>query len=167
MNFWADLNYNLGSKSKQLSLIKGPVGKALTDISPQLAQDFKFINDLSSRYYKIASRLKPTLASQLISTAEHLGTVGALGGAAVGYYPPLIAILGEKVGKKLAQQMLINPRFQQLSQKIISEVNANKFQIARETVKMFANEIKKFDGETAKKFEEISEEDLKKLFTGS
>ncbi len=167
MNFWADLNYNLGSKSKQLSLLKGPIGKALTEISPQLAQDFKFINDLSSRYYKIASRLKPTLASQLISTAEHLGVAGALGGAAVGYYPPLIAILGEKAGKKLAQQMLINPRFQQLSQKIISEVNANKFQIARETAKMFANEIKKFDDETAKKFEEISEEDLKKLFTGS
>lgn len=160
INFYSDVNHSLGPKYKQLSLLKPAIREALGSVSPELAKDFDLINKLHTKYYPIASRLKPTLTSDLISGVENLSAFGAF---VTGSYPVLVPVAGKKIANKLAQQMLINPRFQQLPEKILDSVKKNKFQIAKKTMDLLAREVGKTSPEVSKKLEEISEEDLMDL----
>ena len=160
INFYTDVNHSLGSNTKQLSLLKEPIKKALSDISPKLGEEFDLVNKLYSKYHPIASRLKPTLTSDIIQAAEAIG----LGGSIIfGNYGGITGFLIEKAGKKMAQQMLLNPHFQQLSQKMIVAINQNKFGIAKKVIEDLKKEIKKFSPESAEKIQDISEEDFEKM----
>ncbi len=160
INFYADLSSHYGENTKQLSLLKDPVKKALHSISPNLGEDFEMINKLYTKYYPIASKLKPTIASDIIGAAE---TIGILGSVSMGYYPPLVSLLGEKAAKKLAQQLLINPRFQHLSKKMIVAMNQNKYQVVKKLTDAFRNQIKEYSPKVAEELDKISEEDIRKL----
>lgn len=161
MNFWKDINSSLGDKTKQISRLKEPIKDALKTISPDLAKNFEDINKLYTKYYPIASRLKPTLASDLITAAE---TLGLLGGITMGYTPSIYAILSEKAAKKLSQQMLINPRLQQLSDKMVNAMNDNKYGIVKKLTEAFSNQLRKEVPEASENLDKISEEELKKFF---
>jgi hypothetical protein len=165
MNFWKDINANLSGSTKELSTLKEPIKSALKTISPELAQDFEMVNSLYSRFYPLAARLKPTLTSDIISAAE---TIGILGGGAMGVmygdYSTLLTMFGEKGAKKIAQQMLINPRFQQLAEKTVIAVEQNKYGLVKKLVEDLKQEISKVNPEYGKKLPELSEEDFDKLF---
>ena len=160
INFYTDVNHYLGQNTKQLSLLKEPIKEALTEISPKLGKDFDLINQLYSKYYPIANRLKPNLTSDIINAAEALGIGGSV---LFGNYPTLFGILGEKLAKKTAQQMLINPHFQQLSQKMVVAINQNKFGIAKKVIEDLRNEISKFSPEAASKINDLSKEDFEEF----
>src|SRR5216683_1516934 len=162
MNFYSKVNHAIGDNSKQLSLIKGPIRKAVHALSPELGKDFDLVNNLYSKYSNIASRLKPTLASDIISAAE---TLGIFGSVAMGHYPSLIGLLGEQAAKKVAQQMLINPHFQQLGRKMVVALNQNKYGLAKKIMEDYIKEVKKTSPESAKKLEDASEEELKHFFS--
>lgn len=166
INFWADINHNLGPSTKQLSLLKDPIQKTLTELSPSLSKDFSLINDLHSKYYKLAGRLKPNLMSDIVSAAEAIGVGGStLLALTTGYYPTLVGIVAEKAAKKLAQQMILNPHLQQLSKKMVVAINQNKYSLAKKISEDFENEIKKFDPESAKKIRNLTDEELKEFFS--
>lgn len=160
INFYTDVNHSLGQNTKQLSLLKEPIRKALSDISPKLGEDFELVNKLYSKYHPIASRLKPTLTSDIVQAAEAIGITGSI---LFGQYPTLAGIIGEKAAKKLSQQMLLNPHFQQLSQKMIVAINQNKFGIAKKVIEDLKKEVGKFSPETSEKIENLSEEDFEKM----
>lgn len=160
MNFWKDINANAGEHAKQLSLLKEPIKNALNSISPELSKDFGMLNQLYTKYFPIAARLKPNLVSDLISAAEYMGILGSF---TFGYYPPLISLLGEKVGKKVAQQMLINPRLQQLSKKMVKAMNENKTSIVKKLTEAFSNQIEKTSPEAAEELDKISTSDIEEL----
>lgn len=160
INFWKDINSNLSWKTKQLSTLKEPIKKALNTISPELSKDFEMTNDLFSKYYNISAKLKPNLTTDIISAAEALGVIGSI---TLGHYPHLVHILGEKSARKLAQQMLINPHFQQLSKKMIVALNQNKFGLAQKLTDEFRKEIKKFSPEIAEKIENLSLKEFENL----
>ena len=162
MNFYADVNHNLGNNTKQLSLLKEPIKNALKKISPELEKDFSLINDLYGKYYKISSKLKPNLTTDIIGASEAVGTLFAL---TTGNFPYLVKIGGEKAGRAIAQQMLINPRFQQLSHKMITALNENKFTVIRSTIDQFKREVEKISPEFANELEKISDEDLQKMLS--
>ncbi len=161
MNFYKDVNAVLGGKTKQISLLKEPIKKAIRSVSPELGKDFELVNDLYSKYSTISARLKPNLTSDIISAAETLGLTGSV---YFGDYPTLIGILGEKSGKKLAQQMLINPRFQQLSKKMIVAINENRFALAKKTTDEMNKEILKFIPESSGQLKELTKEDFESFF---
>jgi hypothetical protein len=161
MNFFKDVNSHLSGNTKQLSLLKKPIKEALSTISPELGKDFDMVNQLYTKYFPIASKLKPNLTSDIISAAEVLGIGGAIH---FGQYSTMVTILGEQVAKKVAQQMLINPRFQQLSQKMTIALNQNKFSLANKITDDLRKEIRKISPEAADKIENISEEDWEQLF---
>lgn len=161
INLWKDINHNLGPNSKQLSLLKEPLKQALQQVSPEMAKDFGVINDLFSKYYKISKRLEPNLMTDIIGASEALGFLASL---TTGYYPVLFKIAGEKTARKLAQQMLINPRFQQISNKMVEAINQNKLPIAKKLSDLFAHEVRKTSPEMAETLENISNEDLMELF---
>jgi hypothetical protein len=161
INFYKDINYYLSDNAKQLSTLKEPIKKALSSISPNLGKDFELINDLFSKYYTISSRLKPTIASDIVNAAE---SIGILGNLVTGNYPYLYGILGEKTSRKIAQQMLINPRLQNLSKKIIMAMNENKISVVKKLSDIYADEISQSSPETAKKLKELSLDDLEEFF---
>lgn len=165
INFFKDVNANLGPKTKQLSLLKSPIKNALKSISPELGNDFELINNLHSKFYPIAKKLKPSITNDIgTAVIKGLEKIGIIGGILTGNYPTLITIVGEMASRKLAQQMLINPRLQQFSSKMIEALNQHKYGMAVKISNLIKNEIKKFDPETANKLENISEEDFNRVF---
>lgn len=161
INFYKDVNHYLGPNTKQLSLLKEPIRNALYSISPQMGKDFQTINDLFSRYYKISSKLKPTLTSDLVSAAENIGLLGSL---VTGQIPIATGILGEKSLKKIAQQMLINPRFQQIAEKTVKAMNQNKYGMVKKLADLYAYELEKIDEqEAASVLKSLTEDQLKEF----
>lgn len=168
MNFWADVNHNLDSNAKQLSLLKDPLLKGIKTVSPELAEDFQLVNDLWGKYSNISSKLKPGLADEVIRAAEAIGMGSSfLMGITTGYYPPLVASLGEKGARILAREMLTNPRFQQISGKMVQALNQNKVGVAMKLVDLYRHEINKFDPIAASNLEDITEAELRSLFESS
>ena len=164
MNFFKDINSKFSQNTNELSLLKKPITDALKTISPEVAKDFEMVNNLYTKYYRIASRLKPNLMSDIIGAGKALGIgISTLGALTVGYYPPLIHLLGEKAASKLAQHLLINPRLQQLSEKMIIAMNENKFGVIKKLIKSFVNQIKNQSPETARALENISDKDLEEF----
>tara|TARA_R110000822_G_scaffold125342_13_gene260057 strand:- start:2257 stop:3636 length:1380 start_codon:yes stop_codon:yes gene_type:complete len=164
MNFWKDINAQFSSDKKHLGILKEPLKKALKSISPELGKDFDTINALHSKYYGIAAKLKPSIASDIVSGGEALGFLGAVVTGNVGFFG---AIMTEQAAKKLAQQMLINPRFQQLSKKTVEAMNQNKFSLAKKTSDLIAREVSKIDKSAGKKLESLDDEDFKDLIMNS
>jgi hypothetical protein len=160
INFWRDINHEVGPNSMQLSLLKKPVKEALEEIAPELAKDFNLINQLYTKFYPISSRLKPNLMTDLIGASE---VIGALASVSMGNYPFLIKIAGEKTTRKLAQQMLINPRFQQIPEKMLNALKENKLPLASKLVSLLQNETKKYSPDIAEKLQEVTEEDLQEM----
>jgi len=164
MNFWKDINAQFSSDKKALGILKEPVKKAIKSISPELGKDFETINALHSKYYGIAAKLKPSIASDIVSGGEALAFLGSIITGNAGFFG---ALMTEQSAKKLAQQMLINPRFQQLSSKTISAMNQNKFALAKKTSDLIAKEVSKIDPDIAKKIESLKDEDFQDLIMKS
>ena len=164
IDFYKKVNYNLSSDTKQLANLKNPIKEAIKSISPETAKDFEFINELHSKYYPIASRLKPTIADQVINAAE---SIGLFGSAITGYYPGLVHILGEKAARKLAKEMILNPRLQQLSSKTIDAMNANKPLVLYKLKNIIKDELKMVSPEASKELESLSEEEIREFLSHS
>jgi hypothetical protein len=162
INFWVDINHEVGKNSKQLSLLKEPLKEAMKSISPELSKDFEMINTLYSKYYPIAKRLEPNLRSDIMSIVKPLGLLSSL---LTGYYPGILEFGSYAASSKLAQQMLLNPRFQQISKKMIAALDENKFGTAKKLTDLLTHEVKKISPEMAKELETITDEDLQKLFS--
>lgn len=165
INLYKDINYVSGANKKQLTLLKDPIKKALSAVSPELGKDFEMVNKLHSKYYEIAKKLRPNITTDIVRAAETLGLMGSTFGAVVtGNYLPLVAVLGEKTARKFAQQLLINPRLQQLSTKTIMAANMNKYAAAKLFASKMADEMRKSSPEMAEIFENISQEDIYNFF---
>lgn len=156
-NLYSKINHYLGPKTKQLSLLKEPIGEALSEISPKMGKDFSTLNQLYSKYHKISSKLKPSLADDVVNAIERLGTFGSF---LLGEYGIFKKFLLEKGVRRGAQELLLNPRLQQLSEKFLLALNENKYQAAEKIYRS----IKNFDNDTKELFEDLSEEDLRELF---
>jgi hypothetical protein len=157
INFYADINHYLGADTKQLSLLKDPIKKALGSISPELEKDFALVNDLYSKYAKISSKLSPTLTDDIIKAVEVVGIVGSL---VTGNVVTLSGFVGEKVLRKVAQQLLINPRYQQLGQKMAVAVNENKFSLAKKLIGEYSDLMAKDSPEISEKLKNMSDDEI-------
>ncbi len=162
MNFWVDINHEAGKNSKQLSLLKEPLKKAMTEIDPEMAKNFETVNALYSKFYPIAKKLEPNLYTDVMSASK---AFGSLIGVLTGDYSVLATAGTYITGGKAAQLLLTNPRFQQIGQKFAIAVDQNKFLVAKKLVDLLANELKKTSPEVSKEIENISEEELMELFS--
>ena len=161
INFYQDINATLGPDTKQLSLLKTPIKEALKNISPELGKDFESLNTLYSRYFRIAGRLKPTLTTDLISAVEAAGILGTF---VTGNISFLGKFVGEKASRKVAQQMLINPRLQQLGSKMVEAMNASKWGIVKKLANLIGGEFEDSSPETHDALKNLSEEEIKNTF---
>jgi len=163
MKFWKDLNSHFKHDRAQLSVLKGPIKDAMKSISPELSQDFEMLNNLYSKYYPIASKLKPGIADNIVAAAEIIGGLASVVRAAMGDFSGILAFATEQGARHLAKEMLINPRFQQIGSKLVIAFNQNKFNLARKLLSEFKKEVSKIDPKSASKIEELTEEEFKEL----
>lgn len=152
INFFKDINHYIGKGEQKLGLLKGPIGDALKKLSPQLGEDFSITNRLYSEYAQMAGRLKPTLVGDLMSAGRAVRTML---GVTTGNYPLLAEAIGESAAKRIAREMLINPRLQNLSKKMVSALNQNKSAIANRILKDYTKEISEIDPELGDDFNDI------------
>lgn len=160
INFYKDINAKFSGNTKQLSLLKEPIKKALSSISPSLSQDFEMVNKLYTKYYPIAGRLKPNLVSDLISAGESIGIVASL---TTGQMEYLYGLVGDKAVRQLSKHLLMNPHLQQLSKKMAVAINQNKYALAKQVTQEFKTRIKKHSPEIAEKIHTLTPEEFEKL----
>ena len=165
INFWGDINSKFGSDKKVLGTLKEPIKEALKTLSPDLSKDFEMINNLYTKYYPIASKLKPNIASDIVSGAETIATLGSVAYAAMGDPSYLIKMIGEKAFRKVAQQTLLNPHFQQISRKIVDAFNSNSPTTAGKLIKSYSNLMRKHSPEFSDELDKISDEDIIELLS--
>lgn len=129
VNFWQDVNKtvkwnSISGGKKALAQLKEPVSKVLKKVSPQLAEDFELTNDLYTKYSQISKKLKPDLVDSFVNKGEILTTGPGVLALAQGN-PWILAGLGSEVAVRLlAREMLINPYFQNLATKLVTNFNS-------------------------------------------
>lgn len=159
INFWRDLNHYISKGTDKLGIVKGPITDALENISPELASDFRLTNQLYSKYATINKKLKPTLVQDLMTAGRAVRT---LVGASTGNFPLLMEAVGESAAKRIARELLINPRLQNISNKMMTSLNQNKYAAANQFLQQYINEISKEDKELADLLRDIDFKDLEK-----
>lgn len=152
INFWKDINHYIGKGSSQLGVLKGPITDALEKVSPKLAQDFRMTNQLYSKFSTANKLLKPSLLGDLMTAGRAVRT--ALG-IFTGNFPLMAESLGESALSILSREMLINPRFQNLSTKMVHALNQGKPAIANQILSSYIKEIEELDPQTADLLKDI------------
>lgn len=160
MRFWADINKKI-TKEAKIGLLKEPLLNALQSLDPSLARDFQLANTLFSNYAKLNKLMKPTKITQYFLAGER---VGALGAALMGNFMPLVGALGIEGGRKVAEQLLLNPKFQNLSKQLITNLNNNKLSAAKKVLDSMAGMSDEISPEFAAQLREVSEDQLDELF---
>lgn len=160
INWWQDINWNLGPETKQLSLFKEPIKEAIESVSPEIAKDFESINKLFEKFHAASKILSPSISNQVLpaSKAAAIGAAMATGNSSF-----LTKIFGYVGAKKVAEQMLTNPRYQQLGLKMSKAVAQNKIPIAVKIAHSMGDLVMKTDKQIGEELKKVSEEDMRLL----
>lgn len=140
VNFWQDINKSVKWNSinggkKALASLKDPISKTLRKVSPQLAEDFELTNKLYSKYAQISKKLKPDLVDAFFNKGEIAGALPSAWALAFGNPLPLIGLGSEVSARLLASEMLINPYFQTLAGKLVTNINGGSTKAVTNLVK--------------------------------
>lgn len=128
-----------------LGLFKDPATEGLGLIKPQLASDFRLTNELYGLNKKFGKSFKPNIWNAL-----NIGqAVEFIRGLVTFDLGSLAKDVGIATARKLSTQLLTNPRLQNITKRIISNVTANKSNLVISGVKNLIKEVRKTDPETA------------------
>ena len=162
-NFWKDINANVSydpEKYRALSILKSDISNTLAKVSPKTAKDFNSINELWSKYSDIRRSLTPKLSDQILNAGEVIGPIYAVLSGNFGW----LSKIGTEAGvRRLAREMLINPRFQNLGKRMVSALNKNKYAIAKKISDQIAKEVSKSDPNVATAIQNIDWDEWEKL----
>jgi hypothetical protein len=154
MNFHADLN---AIGDKRLGILKEDISKAIQTVDKGLAKDFQMTNELYGRWAKISKTLKPSVFSQFVEGSQPYRFIGGL---LTGNPYLLYETAGEVALKSGARELLLSPRFQNLSGKMIDAINKSKFSVAGSIWEVMKQEVYSKDKNLAKEMEDIDFIDL-------
>lgn len=136
-----------------LGILKEPIGKAQKMISPELASDYKLANELYRKRIDVSKHLRTKEIDDLIDIGELGILAGGIADQNVGLLTKAMTITG---ARKLARELLINPRLQNISLRMLSAIKRNKLAEVRKLYEIFRNEAIKKD----KDFDELLTKDL-------
>jgi hypothetical protein len=129
INFWQDINKSVKWNSiqggkKALARLKDPILDTLKEVDPNMAKNFEMTNQLYTKYAQVAKKLKPDLVDSFVSKAELSAVAPAALGLAMGNPWVFAGLAGEASMRTLAREMIINPYFQNLSNKLVKNLNS-------------------------------------------
>lgn len=153
INFWQDINWNNARENlPALGILKAPLDTALEQISPNLSRDFTLTNTLHSNFSRNSQRMSPRMADTLIKAGE-IGTF--VHGLITGNYPEMAAVLGTVAARELAAEMIINPRFQNMTARLLTGLQRGSRVTAKRGLDQLINELAKTNSEAAKEMSKI------------
>jgi len=173
INFWQKLNSLPKDIRSRLGRIKEPLQKQLGDLSPELLNDFKVTNELFGRYAKVRKALAPSGFDDFMKNIMKGEVIGAV---VYGSPAPIATLVGHEAARSLASEMLVNPRFQNLSRQIVSSLNQGKIAIANRAWNQLSDEVREISPELSsnlgknvfadseKEIQELSEEQFQRVF---
>lgn len=128
VNFWQDINKSVKWNSiqggkKSLSALKDPILDVLKETSPKAAELFEQTNLLYSKYSTIAKQLKPGVVDAFLNKAEFLAIIPSGLALITGNPMPFTALGSELAVRTLASEMLTNPYFQNIANKLVKNFN--------------------------------------------
>lgn len=140
VNFWQDINKSVKWNSisggkKSLAQLKDPISNILHKVSPKLAKDFEMTNELYSKYAQISKKLKPDLIDSIVNKGEILAAPATGLALAQGNPWALIGLGSESAIRLLGREMLINPYFQNVGKKLVTNFNQSSMKGITESVK--------------------------------
>ena len=138
INFWQDINKSVKWNSiqggkKALARLKEPILEALKEVDPNMAKNFELTNELYSKYAQVAKKLKPDLIDSFVTKAEITAVVPAAVGLAQGNPWIFAGLAGEAAMRTLAREMIVNPYFQNVSNKLVKNLNAGSVKGLQQT----------------------------------
>lgn len=154
INFYQDINSAVnwnaikGGK-KQIAALKEPILKALRKTDPKLAENFELTNQLYSKFKTLSKALKPSNVDKFL----RLGKFGHFAYSLATLNPTGLKVaLGAEAAQRLSSQLLLNPRFQNITRKMLGALKGNNQAAASQVMRSFKNLVKK---ETPDIFDEI------------
>lgn len=152
-NFYTDVNAVIGGEHGGRAIVgrfKPAISKAMESIDPKLADDFKLATDLYRTRANVASKiLNKKQVEEMLDLGETLGLGSAIFNRDLGLMGKILGVAG---GRKLAREMLINPRLQNLSVRVGEALAKNKLTLAEKLMTQFKKEVEKEDPELANSF---------------
>ena len=138
MRFYRNVNYGT-SDPRRIQGFQDVTKDALDAINHQLGYEFRTANALAHNRYNAAHLLRPTAASD---TAQSAKKFSAIYGLISGDYPLMKAALGFIGASKAAEHLLLNPRLQNLSAKMVQSINSGRTEVAQKLLNQFKSEFK-------------------------
>jgi len=145
INFWQDINQAVNWRAikggkKKLAELKKPILEALKKSSPSLAEDFEVTNQLYSKFKNVSKKLRPDLIDKWIDKGE-LGTAAL---AIATNNPSLLKKVGTVAGASiLSRELLTNPRFQNISKKLMKSIKEDKPRQINALLKIVKRDLEK------------------------
>lgn len=131
INFWKDLNYNISRGYTELGRLKGPVGKAIERLSPEISEDFQKTNQLYQKHIEMSKFLKPTQVDKFISGGKALADLGSVTGFLMTGDPKyLVPMVTHRVASGISRKLLTDPKMQNLGKQLGQALNENKYSVA-------------------------------------
>lgn len=148
-DFYQDINRKIkgveGGKAV-LGILKEPILEGLRDINPRLAKDFESINRFYAKKSQVAGILSPRQVEDLLDLGESYGALVGIATADPGLIAKTLGLIG---GRAITEQLLTNPRLQNLSNQMLKAIKDNKLPLARKFLQVFKKELSKKDKESA------------------
>lgn len=127
-----------------LGTLKEFTGEAKKAISPQLADDMNLANELYRKRIDVSKHLRTKEIEEIIDLGEAATLFAGIADQNVGLIGKVIGLAGTR---KLAREMLINPRLQNISKRMLGALKKNQIPIAQKLYEIFKKEAGKSDGE--------------------
>lgn len=156
INLDQDINSVIGAEKGGRATVgqfKGPIESAMKSISPEVAEDY----GLAKRLYATRSDVKGALVNPKdFDKFIDAGEVFALGqGLANRDIGMIYKVVGVAAGKKLAREMLINPRLQNISVRVGEALKKNNLTLAEKLMLQFNKELSKEDPDLAESITQL------------
>lgn len=131
--FYKDLNYLLGENApRQIGRLKQPIMEAMESVNPGMAREFGHITDMYSTMADVSKKLHPGLFDKMFSSGKAGAAVYALG---TGNRSMLLKVLGGLGAGQIADELLTNPKFKQITTKMMQAANQGKYGMANNMLK--------------------------------
>jgi len=137
---------------KALNALKSDIGKSLIKIDPKLGKDFIELQSTYSNFVNgVRKNLKPSSFTELLK----YGKMGTLVTGILSFNPSILkGIVGTEAARYAFAEILLNPRFKNLTNQMLKALNNNKPVLAKKISEEMKRELKDMGYDLKKEKEE-------------
>jgi hypothetical protein len=161
VNLYRDINKTYGTRNQAAMALKQHILEMLEKVDPQLATDFRLANEAYSGYATIRNEFRPKDLATITTNMAKNPSLALFAGALLG--TPVLGLKAVGLGflaSRLAREMVLNPKFRNLSRKMGTQISRRSFATANQTKEELAIELDKIDPRLGSEFRKAKIEEL-------